>query len=112
MPTSSRPASDEALLCHYRNIENATRAMLGAARRDDWTSVTDCANEIHDLAICLESRQAHGRLSPQGDRERLRMLRRMILADAEVRRLADPGSRRIDALFAPRPASDRPPPHA
>lgn len=101
VPTSFRPASDETLLGHYRKIETATRAMLGAARRHDWIGVSDCADEIEQLTLCLESGKAvHGRLSPQADLERLRMLQRMVLADAEVRRLSIPGSRRLDALFA------------
>lgn len=102
MSTACHPSPDQTLLGHYLQIEGASLAMLSAARRRDWPGVSDCEDAIRTLANHLDAERPQALLSPHGRRERLRILHRLVQIDAEVRRLVDPASRRLDALFAPR----------
>lgn len=102
MTDCTQHSAESKLLSHYRRIECQTVQMLGAAQLDDWQGVRRCESKITELARELEQAKSDARLLPGEDRERLRILRRLVIADAEVRRLADPRSRRIDAMLTSR----------
>ncbi len=92
------------VLGHYREIEAAAAVMLQAARAGDWPRVTRVERAIRELADRLDDDAPERRLDAGQRRERLRIVRRLLSIDAEVRHLADPGSLRLDRLFAPRAA--------
>jgi flagellar protein FliT len=103
MPTDCSQFSNEApLLRYYRRIECETVQMLGAARLDDWQGVKRCESTIAELARELDLAKRTATLQPKEDQERMRILRRLVIADGEVRRLADPRSRGLDAMLASR----------
>jgi flagellar protein FliT len=113
MPTRACPQAAESLLLgRYRQIEATTRQMLAAAREADWSGVRRCESAIGDMSRQLELAKTGARLSPLEDRERMSIMRRLVQADAEVRRLAEPWSGCFDAMFAartkPAPARVRP----
>ncbi len=89
------------VLGRYREIEAAAAVMLQAARTGDWARVTRVERAIGDLAANLDAEAAHRSLDPGQRRERLRIVRRLLAIDAEVRHLADPASLRLDRMFAP-----------
>jgi len=74
--------------------------MLEAAQRDDWTAVARIKTRCDAL---IESTRAAGSTEhwPRDWRNaRLRTLGRVLRNEAELRRLAFPQARRIDALLA------------
>lgn len=95
-----------AVLGHYLEIEAAAHVMLQAARSADWVRVRRVERAIGDLAARLDA-AAHRSLDAEQRRERLRVVRRLLAIDAEVRHLADPASLRLDRMFAPRPEGGR-----
>lgn len=75
--------------------------MLSAARNEDWDNVARLERCVRDLADNLR-RDADGfEIAPDERREQLRILRRLVLMDGDVRRLAHPWNRTLDAMFSP-----------
>lgn len=98
-----QPASPGSLLLdHYREIECAAARMLEAALDDDWPRVARIERAIRELADRLQAAAEHCELRGDERRERLRIVKRLLLLDAEVRRLADPSLHRLEALLRPR----------
>jgi len=93
------------ILGGYREIESAAAVMLEAARAGDWARVARVERAIRELATRLDGSDPLERLDPGQRRERLRIVRRLLSIDAEVRHLTDPTSLRLDRMFAPRAAS-------
>ena len=117
MPLSARQFESESqLLVRYRAAAVSARQMLAAAHDADWNRVSDCEARFRKLAQRREIgdqpqerrpqdrlQQDHrptDRLSPAAHRERLRAIRRLILIDAEVRRLCDPQAAKLDAMLS------------
>ena len=107
MPLSARQFEIESqLLLRYRAAESGARQMLAAARDADWDTVSDFEARFRRLSLQSEeqvsqvSGQPAHRLSPAAHRERLRAIRRLILIDAEVRRLCDPQAAKLDAMLS------------
>lgn len=95
------------LLDQYQRIECAAVAMLDAAREEDWDRVAELERTIRDLADHLQLYSGRIELAPDERREQLRILRRLVLIDGDVRRLAHPWNRTLDAMFSP--ARNHPP---
>ncbi|HMN63434.1 MAG: flagellar protein FliT [Burkholderiaceae bacterium] len=94
------------ILGQYREIESAAAVMLQAARAGDWARVARIERVIGELATRLDGADPLRRLDPGQRRERLRIVRRLLSIDAEVRHLADPASLQLDRMFTPRSARD------
>lgn len=108
MPTfenASDPGS--TALGHYREIEAAAAVMLQAAQSGDWARVGRIERAIGELAARLDADAAHRSLDAEQRRERLRIVRRLLAIDAEVRHLADPASLRLDRMLGRRPTGAR-----
>jgi flagellar protein FliT len=102
MPVFEDPSDPGTpILAQYREIESAAAVMLQAARAGDWARVARLERAIRDLATRLDGSDPHRRLDPGQRRERLRIVRRLLWIDAEVRHLADPASLRLDRMLAP-----------
>lgn len=97
-------------LAGYQALAARCERMLEAARRGAWPEVADLQagsdgliGELREHAACL-------RLDPMSDRRKFRILRDILLLDAQIRRLADPRQQRLERLLrssAPAPdASD------
>ena len=92
------------VLDHYREIESAAMVMLQAAHDDDWKRVARIERAIRELATRLDGLAPHDRLDAGQRHERRLIVGRLLSIDADVRRLAHPSNRTLDAMFAPRPA--------
>jgi flagellar protein FliT len=92
-----------ALLQYYEAIEQASEQMLEAARGGDWDQVVKlegaCAVLISQLKHAASSREL-GR-----DERQLkgRIMKRILVNDAEIRNLAEPWLEDLDRLMAGRP---------
>jgi flagellar protein FliT len=93
------------ILDHYRAIEGACIEMLEAARRDDWDHVSRLQLSSRGLIESLRSADERTTLVAQDQEEKFRILRRILVIDGELRHLAQPWLRNIDAMFAPRRTS-------
>jgi flagellar protein FliT len=97
-----------SLLEHYEAIAAASRRMLEAARTDDWSSVEREEERCSALIDALARARAAG-LRPADRRARVAVLRRILADDAEIRDIAEPWLKELDALLAPHRAAG---PHA
>jgi len=88
-----------ALIDYYEAIEHASRDMLEAARSGDW----DHLIRLEDVCALLVSQlgQAVGArsLEPVEARAKSRILQRILINDAEVRRLAEPWLAKLDRML-------------
>lgn len=91
---------------HYREIAQLAERMLCAARRDDWDDVRRQERTIRHVADCLGRSRTTRKLDGDGQRERARIMRRLLTVDADVRRLANPAGGRLDALLTVRRKRD------
>lgn len=84
---------------HYREIESTASEMLEAGRAGNWTRVGDLETTIRTLADGIARAGGPDALDAEQQRERLRILRRLIVLDGELRRLADPVNAWVDSMF-------------
>lgn len=105
MRSRSRPPRKPAalrsppLIDRYREIEYVALEMLDAGRAGDWNRVGDLETTIRSLADGVARAGGPEVLDDEHRRERLRILRRLILLDGDLRRLADPANRWLDSMF-------------
>ena len=90
------------LIEHYRGIESLTGEMLSRARTSAWHEVdalrARCALDIDALRECARGQS----LSVEEDVERLRVMRRIVVMEGEIRRLAAPRSDWLARMFSHR----------
>lgn len=106
MPALDARASPAPLLDRYLEIERVARHMLDAGRAGNWARVGELESTVRNLADCLAQAAGRNALSPAEDRERLRILRRIVLVDGDLRRLAQPSNAWLDDLFSSGRRSD------
>lgn len=94
--------SGHLMLDHYRAIEGACIEMLEAARRDDWGHVSRLQMSSRGLIESLRGADQRIKLAGADQAEKFRILRRILVVDGELRHLAQPWLRDLDAMFAPR----------
>lgn len=87
------------LIDRYREIECAALEMLDAGRAGDWNRVGDLEATIRSLADGVAHAGGPQALDDEQRRERLRILRRLIVLDGDLRRLADPANGWLDSMF-------------
>lgn len=89
----------DRLLDYYKAIEEASRQMLEAARRQDWDDVVRCEGTC---AVLIEQLRFRGKSEelPRTDRaEKTRIMQRILRNDAEIRVLAEPWLNDVADLF-------------
>lgn len=107
-----RPAA-LSLLDRYESIAVTSRAMVAAARIQDWVEVQRleqlCIVQVQHLKAAAQLQA----LKPDDQATRLRLLRSILADDAEIRRLAEPWLAELEHLLLPqrrvspqRPESD------
>lgn len=91
------------LLQYYEAIEQASEQMLEAARVGDWDQVVKlegaCTLLISQLKRSAESQQ----LGQEERQLKGRIMKRILVNDAEIRSLAEPWLEDLDRLMAGRP---------
>lgn len=91
-----------AVLEPYRAVVASAERMLEQARARDWDAVARTARSIGTMTAELESvRRNAPEMGRADDRQRVRMLARLVIIDAEVRQLREPWTRRLDELLGP-----------
>lgn len=91
------PCSDA--LAGYDAVAARCRRMLEAARRGEWPEVADIESDARRLIGELRERSSRVRLDPCARRRKYRILRDILLIDAQIRHLADPRQQQVDALL-------------
>lgn len=91
------------LLTYYEAIERASAQMLVAARCGDWDQVLQIEGTCVLLIDQLESAARDTALTPQEATAKTRIMRRILLNDAEIRELAEPLLGDLSRTFDDRP---------
>jgi flagellar protein FliT len=108
-PACARPVVNGAalsLLDRYQSIAATSRAMVDAARAEDWPEVSRlerlCICQVHQLKRAAQVDS----LGPAEQARRVHLLRSILSDDAEIRRLAEPWLIDLEHLLLPgvRPA--------
>lgn len=86
-------------LAGYDAVATRCERMLEAARRGEWPKVADIESDARRLIGELRERSTRTRLDPTARRHKFRILRDILLIDAQIRHLADPRQQRIDRML-------------
>lgn len=97
-------ASDSSLIRHYEAIAAESRTMLAAARAADWTAVERSEHRCLSLIAGLRAAFDGTPLSGDEQRQRVALLRAILLDDAEISARAAPWLAQLDALLQRPPA--------
>jgi hypothetical protein len=91
------PTHDQ--LSRYRALEHHCETILAAAKRDDWDQVEELGRDTQRLIGAL--RDAAGTpLDPSLRSEKFRLLRNIVLIDAQIRHLSQPWTRTVDRMLS------------
>ncbi len=105
MAASADANGGRSLLDRYLSIATTSRAMVAAARAQDWVEVgrleRQCICQVHQLKMAAQVQS----LCPTEQPTRVRLLRSILTDDAEIRRLAEPWLAELEHLLLP---GDRP----
>lgn len=93
------PLPGDALMAYYEALESASQDMLDAARNGDWRSVAQTRMTASLLVAQLRLRLHDSELDRHEARCKLRIMRRIVRNDAELRVLEQPWARTLDMLL-------------
>lgn len=91
------------LLSYYEAIEKASVDMLDAARAGNWDHVIKIEGACVLLISQLKNAARDAELSAQERQLKSRIMRRILVNDAEIRHLAEPWLEDLDLMLAGRP---------
>lgn len=92
-----------ALLQYYEAIESASEQMLAAARSGDWDQVVKLEGACALLISQLKHAAARLELGREERQLKGRIMKRILVNDAEIRNLAEPWLEDLDRMMAGRP---------
>jgi len=92
-----------ALLQYYKAIEQASEQMLEAARQGDWDQVVKLEGACALLISQLKNAAATSELGREERQLKGRIMKRILVNDAQIRTLAEPWLEDLDRLMAGRP---------
>ncbi len=102
-PIDTAPSMNTALLQYYEAIETASREMLVAARNGDWDRVVKLEGACAVLISQLKHAAGENALGVEESQVKSRIMQRILLNDAEIRRLAEPWLDDLDQMLAGQP---------
>jgi flagellar protein FliT len=88
----------ELLEC-YEAIARTSDEMLHAANTGNWRQFDVLKNDCAQLIAQQRTRAAGVKLAPDQQRVRLAALRRVLVADAQIRHLTEPDMHRVGVLL-------------
>ena len=88
-----------ALIDYYEAIEHASQDMLEAARSGDWDHLARLEGACALLVSQLGQAAGTRAFEPAEARAKSRIMQRILLNDAEVRRLAEPWLAKLDRML-------------
>lgn len=95
---------DEGVLIdYYEAIERASEQMLSAARSGDWDQVVKLEGACAVLISSLKQAAARQELGREERVLKSRIMKRILVNDAEIRSLAEPWIEQLDQVMAGRP---------
>ena len=102
-PPASGTPMNTALLDYYQAIEKASHDMLEAARSGNWDQVLKLEGACVVLIAQLKHSAAGRTLAGDEAQFKSRIMQRILVNDAQIRRLAEPWLDELDELLAARP---------
>jgi len=91
------------LLNYYEAIEQASADMLTAARTGNWDEVVKLEGACVLLISQLKNAAKGNALSAEESQLKSRIMKRILVNDAEIRHLAEPWLEDLDHLMAGKP---------
>lgn len=91
------------LLHHYEAIEQASEQMLEAARGGDWDRVVKLEGACALLIAQLKHAAGTQELGQEERQLKSRIMKRILVNDAQIRTLAEPWLEDLDKLMAGKP---------
>lgn len=91
------------LLQHYEAIEQASEQMLEAARGGDWDRVVKLEGACAMLIAQLKNAAGTQELGQDERQLKSRIMKRILVNDAQIRHLAEPWLEDLDQLMAGKP---------
>ncbi len=91
---------NDQLLSYYEAIERASADMLAAARAGNWDEVVKLEGACVLLISQLKRSARQVTLDADTAKTKSRIMRRILVNDAEIRQLAEPWLSEIDELIA------------
>jgi flagellar protein FliT len=104
-PTTMQPhgaAMNTALIDYYQAIEKASQDMLEAARTGNWDQVLKLEGACTLLIAQLKHTAAGRALGADEAQFKSRIMQRILVNDAQIRRLAEPWLDELDELLVGR----------
>jgi flagellar protein FliT len=92
-----------ALLQYYEAIEQASEQMLAAARGGDWDQVIKLEGACAVLIGRLKQAASQHELGRDERQLKSRIMKRILVNDAEIRTLAEPWLEDLERMMAGRP---------
>ena len=102
LPFALDPTMSTALLHYYEAIELASHDMLEAARGGDWDLVVRLESACALLIAQLKHAAQAASLGRDEAEVKTRIMRRILVNDAEIRQLAEPWLEKLDNILATR----------
>lgn len=87
-------------LWFYESIAAASARMLDAARAEDWDALLEHETSCAKLIDTLRAAGAEYRLGPESLLRKNAIIRRLLVEDAEIRRLTQPWLGRLEELLS------------
>ncbi len=87
------------LLQQYVALERASEHMLDAARAHNWDEVCRLEGACAVMTALLGRRARETPLQPHEQRERMRILRSILVNDAQIRQICQPVPAVLDAVL-------------
>ena len=87
------------LMVCYEAMARASRAMLNAARDNDWDTVASLERHCAGVIARLGTEPGADSLDDTQRRRRFEILRTLLAEDAEIRNLAQPWLRQMQSLL-------------
>ena len=106
MKASGQPQAhtmNNSLLSYYEAIEKASADMLDAARSGNWDHVIKLEGACVLLISQLKNAARGAGLSSDEKQLKSRIMKRVLVNDAEIRHLAEPWLEDLDQMLAGRP---------
>lgn len=80
----------QMLIDYYKAIEDSSAKMLDAAKSEDWDRVVQFEGTCAILIEQLRLKASTEELLPEQRNEKARIMRRILMNDAQIRYLAEP----------------------
>ena len=103
LPPSEPNPMNSPLLSYYEAIEKASADMLDAARAGNWDHVIKLESACVLLISQLKNAARGDALSGEETQLKSRIMKRVLVNDAEIRHLAEPWLDDLDQMLGSRP---------